>query len=73
LVKVSGKQSFQLVNELCLATNPFDEWFRFHCMCVLVIVECKGTKKIILMQDFGEKIWKYQKKFLSLVAIRGTL
>ena len=30
------------------------------------ILECKDTKKNVLKQDFSEKIWKYQKKYLSL-------
>jgi hypothetical protein len=27
---------------------------------------CKDTNKNVLKQDFSEKIWNYQKKYLSL-------
>ena len=48
LVKVSRKQGFELVNELRFSANPFDKWFRFHC--VKFQIRRKGTKYFLYVQ-----------------------
>ena len=39
---------------------------QLRCLQRLAVLDCKDTKKNVLKQDFSEKIWNYQKKYLSL-------
>ena len=39
---------------------------KLRCLQRLAVLECKDTNYFIQLQDFSEKIWNYQKKYLSL-------
>jgi len=72
-VKVSGKQGFQLFNELCFASNPFDEWFRFHCFLVFVANRVQSYNKFLTYaRDWVKKFSDLRSDILQKSALFGT-